>query len=101
MSAENPEFEKDLRIKGFIEPVEQVIEPDRTTTVFEVGADTDQDLDEITDHLVEEHGFHVGNPTTPTGSSFGFSSSRWNSPWNPSGPKKNWGPPPEDKIRNN
>ena len=35
-----------------------------------------------------------------TGSSFGFSAGRWNSPWNPAGPKPNWGRPPKDPRAN-
>lgn len=33
-------------------------------------------------------------------SSFGFSSKRWSSPYNPEGPKKNWRTPPADPTLN-
>ncbi len=38
---------------------------------------------------------------TGSGNFFGFSSDRWNSPWNPAGPKPNWRTkPPKDPRAN-
>lgn len=31
-------------------------------------------------------------------STFALSSKRWSSPWNPPGPKKNWGSPPDPSL---
>jgi len=51
----------------------------------------------LTEHLEEYLGagsVEIGFDEHKGGSFFGFSSSRWNSPWKPEGPKKNWGSPP-------
>ena len=107
MSAENPDFNHDSQgpdntpkiemTMGI--PVEQIIKGDGTaeTSLRFVGT-SQEAIDKAIDVVVEEFGGRIEEPSK--GASFGFT--KWNSPWNPEGPKRNWGPPPDaDTARNN
>ncbi len=68
--------------------------------IIGVRASTAEGIDRVkkkVDRLIGKEGEIVARGK---GSSFGFSSSRWNSPWSPTGPKPNWGRPPKDPHAN-
>lgn len=75
------------------------------SVLVDVVTETQEDIQEYRQHLEKITGAPVEivrsrRVDDPHGSrnTFGFSEKGWNSPWNPPGPKKNWGPPPDPSL---
>lgn len=92
----------DLGVNVFIKPMEVQVNADGTGQVNAFVAATGPN-EEIIDLVLEDvrkdlGAREMGKPEIRK--MHAFSSSRWNSPWNPKGPKPNWGKPPKD-VREN
>lgn len=91
---------------AFARPLEAEINSDGSLGVFFQmrGSDSEaiETLKGIMDQELGSEGTDISieDYRKRSGSVFGFSSSRWNSSWEPQGPIKNWGPPPEDPRLN-
>lgn len=97
--------------QGFIfaVPVEQVIKADGSAETISEGFVVAESR-EAADRIVEEFSDVTGSEVVHSGDSpqepnsgkttFGFSIDRWNSPWEPKGPKPNWkvGPPTDPSL---
>jgi hypothetical protein len=75
--------------------IEQSITPKGTETYGRVYGIEEDEIEETQERFEDLFGgkmtiFKQGDPRT---NSFFFSSKKWNSNWNPEGPKKNYGPP--------
>lgn len=84
-------------------PVEKIIEKDEEITVLEVVGTDDETIEELRKMIEEETGIPIetiNENNLGNSSRFYFSSSIWNSPWEPTGPKPNWIKPPENPSLN-
>jgi len=83
-------------------PVEQEITSDGANITWAVAASDEEMGQNWVDSAKEELGgkWTRLNEQGPKSNFFGFSSSRWNAPWQPEGPKKNWMIPPVDPRLN-
>lgn len=93
---------EDLGVNVFIKPLEVKINADGTEEVNAIVAATGPN-DKITDLVLEDLRKDLGArelTKSELRNMHAFSSSRWNSTWNPKGPKPNWGKPPKD-VREN
>ena len=84
---------------AFASPLEAEINSDGSAGVFFQmrGSDSEaiEALKEVMDQELGSEGIDMSIEDYKKRSAvFGFSSSRWNSLWEPQGPTKNWGPPP-------
>lgn len=87
-----------------IEPVEEITTPDGIETVVRIYGDSSKQIAQGTELLGLVTGSDIKrcDEKRDTGSSFfGFDSSRWKAPWNPTGPKKNWAPPSSQNPQEN
>lgn len=87
-----------------VEPIEERVTPEGTSTVVRISGETEEDiatgaqlLSLITDSEIER----CDDYDQPSSKFFGFSSSKWNAPWNPKGPEKNWAPPSSQNPQEN
>lgn len=100
MAAENPNLDANHEYKDFAIgiPLEQVVEADGTSsTVVRYVGTSEKAVADAVNHEIEVHG--ARHLTSAEKKTFGLSGS-WNAPWNPKGPKKNWGYNP-DTVRDN
>lgn len=56
----------------------------------DVYAEDEKAASDHMEHLRREHGFLDKLPGVRSSRSFGFTSTHWNAPWEPKGPKPNW-----------
>lgn len=90
--------------KATATPYELVITKEGTEIIYEVEYDCPEARNGLLEQLDEIHGERTYDGTRPPGGfgklAFGFSSSSWNSAWNPEGPTPNWRKPPPDPTLN-
>ncbi len=81
------------RFAGMVfKPEEQIIRADGSVDISGPGTIIASDADAALEGLkrAKEMGITFGSGGNSGKSAHYFSSSSWNSPWNPEGPKKNW-----------
>ncbi len=94
---ERPEGQS-FEIIGSIKPVEKIVHGDGSVAyVMEVTGN--EMAHDAAKKLFGQSGkvTELGQRRGSDRSSFGFSGI-WNAPWNPEGPKKNWGPPSDPSL---
>lgn len=84
--------------KASAELVEIIETSDGPTGVYKIRA-TDEQARETLKQGMEQFLGHIkevpASPKDREGRSFGFSGVKWNTPWEPTGPKRNWAQNPE------
>lgn len=87
-------------------PAEMDINPDGSFTVMSEALILSSDKD-TADLAIKEFEDATGakilerreiKPEDREAAFFGFMSGRWNAPWEPKGPKPNWGPPSDPSL---
>jgi hypothetical protein len=103
MAAEDGDFKEgiSMELKSIVIPLETIITPEGTGTVFAVNGQDQKWIERAVEDLESMYGGEAIKLDSEEGSkeqqssdgpnTFGFNSARWRSPWNPTGPKKNWG----------
>lgn len=78
----------------FVRPVEMVTEKDgHTGIIIEVRTNApDEEIKRALDVAFNIDAKKMTDDEVRRAKTFGFSSSNWNAPWNPEGPKPNWRP---------
>lgn len=86
----------------FLRPLEKIVNADGSEGIISETVVAGNDP-EVMNAALENFFEHTGAEVL-TGQELrafhAFSSSRWNSTWNPSGPKSNWRQPPQDPSLN-
>lgn len=87
-------------------PVEAVIDSRGEQHIhFAVGGTDEETLHKLVEGMKKELPGEIRDidedPICKVSSQFGFSDSRWNSPWKPKGPKRNWRTESPEDFSNN
>ena len=87
---------------AFAVPVDEVVDSAGSRHIHLTTVGTDQEtVNEMVEEMKKELPGELREAPESCrklSSTFGFSSSYWKSPWNPTGPKKNWGPPKNPSL---
>lgn len=94
---DNGDSERSKEVDIFVQPLEQVISANGEEGVIceaiVAGYDLDS-MEQAAKEFIEQTGIEVLDERA-TRAFHALSSTRWNSPWNPPGPKPNWRKPQE------